>query len=215
MERLIIGIAGGSGSGKTTVADEIGKRFEGDSVVRLGQDAYYLDRSSLPPAERAKINYDHPDAFDTPLLMEHLERLRRGEAIDAPIYSYLTHTRARETARIESAKVILLEGIMVLVPQELRRHLDLKIYVDTPDDVRFIRRLSRDVTERGRSMQSVIDQWLNVVRLMHLEFIEPSKRFAHLIIPEGGFNRVAIDVIVAKIKNTLDSPAGRASNSRS
>lgn len=203
MDRLIIGIAGGSGSGKTTVAEEIGRQFPGDSVVRIGHDSYYLDRSALPPAERARINYDHPDAFDTPLLIDHLRRLRRGEAVEIPIYNYVTHTRARETEHIDPARVILVEGIMVLADAALRDEFDLKLFVDTPDDVRFIRRLSRDVSERGRSMQSVIEQWLGVVRLMHLEFIEPSKRFADLIIPEGGFNRVAIDVIVAKIKATL------------
>lgn len=203
-EHLIIGIAGGTGSGKTTVAMEIGHLLAGESVVRIGQDSYYLDRSELSPEERAKINYDHPDAFDNAFLVEHLEELKRGKAIEAPIYNFVTHTRSPETARIEPAKVIILEGIMALVDPLLRQQMDIKLFVDTPDDVRFIRRLSRDVKDRGRSMQSVIDQWLEVVRVMHQEFIEPSKHFADLIIPEGGFNRVAIEVIVARIRHTLE-----------
>ncbi|MBN1477836.1 uridine kinase [Candidatus Sumerlaeota bacterium] len=204
MERLVIGIAGGTGSGKTTVAKEIHSRLKGQSFLRLGQDSYYLDRSELSPEARAKINYDHPDAFDHALLIEHLDTLRRGEAIEAPVYNFVTHTRSRETEHIEPARVIVVEGIMTLVDADLRRRFDIKIFVDTADDVRFIRRLSRDVKDRGRSMQSVIDQWLKVVRLMHREFIEPSKRYADLIIPEGGFNRVAIDVILAKILATLE-----------
>lgn len=204
MERLVIGIAGGTGSGKTTVAKEIGRQLTGQSVVRIGQDNYYLDRSGLPLEERARINYDHPDAFDTPLLIRHLERLCAGEAVEAPIYNFVTHTRAKETHRLEPAKVIIVEGIMALVDPELRSRYSIKIFVDTADDVRFIRRLLRDVQERGRSMQSVIDQWLGVVSLMHREFVEPSKRSADLIIPEGGFNTVAIDVILAKIRQWLD-----------
>jgi uridine kinase len=204
MERLIIGIAGGTGSGKTTVANQISGRLEGQSVVHVSQDSYYHDRSHLPPEERARVNYDHPDAFDNRLLIDHLERLRGGTPIETPIYNFVTHSRGQETQRIEPAKVIIVEGIMVLVDAALREHLDIKIFVDTADDVRFIRRLSRDVKERGRSMQAVIDQWLGVVRLMHMEFIEPSKRQADLIIPEGGFNRVAIDVIVARIHNALE-----------
>jgi uridine kinase len=204
MERLVIGIAGGTGSGKTTVAKEIHSRLKGQSFLRLGQDSYYLDRSELPPEERSKINYDHPDAFDNALMVEHLEALRRGEAIEAPVYNFVTHTRSHETEHIEPARVIVVEGIMTLVDAALRKRFDIKIFVDTADDVRFIRRLSRDVKDRGRSMQSVIDQWLKVVRLMHREFIEPSKRYADLIIPEGGFNRVAIDVILAKIWTTLE-----------
>jgi uridine kinase len=200
MDRLVIGIAGGTGSGKTTVAKEIGRSLAGESVVRIGQDNYYLDRSGMPLEERAKINYDHPDAFDTPLLIQQLEALRAGKAIDAPIYNFVTHTRSHETNRVEPAKVIIVEGIMALVDPVLRSHYSIKIFVDTADDVRFIRRLLRDVQERGRSMQSVIDQWLGVVSHMHREFIEPSKRFADLIIPEGGYNTVAIDVILAKIR---------------
>ena len=206
MERLIIGIGGGTGSGKTTVSKEISRCMEGESFVRLGQDNYYLDRSELTPEERAKINYDHPDAFDDDLLIEHIKCLKRGEAVDVPIYNFVTHTRAKETRRVESAKVIVVEGIMTLVEARLRSLYDIKIFVDTADDVRFIRRLSRDVKDRGRSMQSVIDQWLDVVRLMHLEFVVPSKRYADLIIPEGGFNKVAIDVIVTKIRGFLESP---------
>jgi uridine kinase len=206
MERLIIGIGGGTGSGKTTVSKAISRALAGESFVRLGQDNYYLDRSHLEAEERARINYDHPDAFDTPLLCDHIDRLRRGEAVDAPIYNFVTHTRAPETQRIEPAKVIIVEGIMALVDASLRERYDIRLFVDTDDDVRFIRRLSRDVRDRGRSMQSVIDQWLEVVRLMHLEFVEPSKRFADLIIPEGGLNVVAVDLIVTKIRTFLDTP---------
>jgi uridine kinase len=205
MDRLIIGIAGGTGSGKTTVAKQIRKQLRGQSVARLSQDMYYVDRSNLSPDERAKINYDHPDAFDNALMIEHLTQLRGGNAVDAPRYDFISHTRSAETEHIEPAKVIIVEGIMTLVSADVRALFDIKIFVDTDDDVRFIRRVSRDVRDRGRSMQSVIDQWLHVVRLMHMEFVEPSKRFADIIIPEGGFNQVAIDIIVARIRNTLQA----------
>lgn len=203
MKRLVIGIAGGTGSGKTTVAEAIVKELNEKDAVIIGQDAYYLDRSDLPPEEREKINYDHPDAFDNELLIKHIRELRQGKSIQRPIYDYITHTRLKETVLIPPARIIIIEGIMVLVDPNLREELDIKIYVDTDPDVRFIRRLTRDIKERGRTMESVIRQYLDVVRLMHLEFIEPSKRFADIIVPEGGFNKVAIDIIVAKIKSVL------------
>ncbi|MGB9690718.1 MAG: uridine kinase [Candidatus Sumerlaeaceae bacterium] len=203
MKRMLLGIAGGSGSGKTLVAKSIGEAV-GRQVVVIGQDSYYLDHSELPVEERAKINYDHPDAFDTPLLVEHLSKLRRGEPIAMPIYNYAMHARLNETIRVEPAPIIIVEGILVLAIPAIRELLDVKIFVDTDADVRFIRRLSRDVKERGRSLQSVVDQYLNVVRLMHLEFVEPSKRYADIIVPEGGYNKVAIDFIVTKLKTLLD-----------
>ncbi|MCX7625395.1 MAG: uridine kinase [Candidatus Sumerlaeaceae bacterium] len=203
MKRMLLGIAGGSGSGKTLVARSIGEAV-GKQVVVIGQDSYYLDRSDLPFEERAKINYDHPDAFDTPLLVEHLTRLRDGFPIDMPIYNYAMHARLTETIRVEPAPIIIVEGILVLAIAAIRQLLDVKVFVDTDADVRFIRRLTRDVKERGRSLQSVIDQYLDVVRIMHLEFVEPSKRYADIIVPEGGYNKVAIDFIVTKLKTLLD-----------
>ncbi|MCX7963111.1 MAG: uridine kinase [Candidatus Hydrogenedentota bacterium] len=200
---MLLGIAGGTGSGKTLVAKSIGEAV-GKQVVILGLDSYYLDRSDLPFEERAKINYDHPDAFDIPLLLEHLHKLMRGEAIEMPVYNYAAHARAPETIHVEPAPIIIVEGILVLAIPALRDMMNVRIFVDTDADVRFIRRLSRDVKERGRSLQSVIDQYLNVVRLMHLEFVEPSKRYADIIVPEGGYNKVAIDFIVTKLKTLLD-----------
>jgi uridine kinase len=200
---MILGIAGGSGSGKTLVARSIGEAV-GKQVVVIGQDSYYLDRSDLPFEERARINYDHPDAFDTPLLVEHLQKLRDGIPIEMPIYNYAIHARQKETFHVEPAPIIIVEGILVLGIPAIREMLDVKVFVDTDADVRFIRRLTRDVKERGRSLQSVIDQYLNVVRFMHLEFVEPSKRYADIIVPEGGYNKVAIDFIVTKLKTLLD-----------
>lgn len=205
MKRLIIGIAGGTGSGKTTVANAIVQELNEKDAVIIGQDCYYLDRSDLPPEEREKINYDHPDAFDNELLIKHIQALREGKQIERPIYDYKTHTRSKETVTIYPAKIIIIEGIMVLVNPQLRELMDIKIFVDTDPDVRFIRRLTRDINERGRSIESVIKQYLDVVRLMHLEFVEPSKRFADIIVPEGGFNRVAVDIITAKIKSVINN----------
>jgi uridine kinase len=203
MKRMLMGIAGGTGSGKTLVAKSIGEELGGQIVV-LGLDSYYLDRAELPFEERAKINYDHPDAFDYPLLLDHLNCLMNGRAIEMPIYNYAMHTRAHETLPVEPAPIIILEGILVLAIPALREVMNVRVFVDTDADVRFIRRLSRDVKERGRSLQSVVDQYLDVVRLMHLEFVEPSKRYADIIVPEGGYNRVAIDFIVTKLRTLLD-----------
>lgn len=203
--RVLIGIAGGTGSGKTTVAESIGRQLANSDLAVISQDNYYLDQSHLCPADRARINYDHPDAFDWDLLLEHLEMLRRGESIQRPSYDFATHSRRGETMPIRPAKVIVLEGIMALADARVRALLDIKIFVDTDPDVRFIRRLQRDVKERGRTLDSVILQYLDVVRLMHMEFVEPSKRHADLIVPEGGFNRVAVDLIVTKIRAILDS----------
>lgn len=202
MKRMIMGIAGGSGSGKTLVARSIGEALQ-QGIVVIGQDSYYLDQKHLPMEERKKINYDHPDAFDHELLLYHVDCLARGEAVEMPVYDYTTHTRAVETVRIEPAPVIVIEGIMVFVVAALRERMNVKIFVDTDADVRFIRRLMRDVKERGRSLQMVVDQYMNVVRLMHLEFVEPSKRYADIIVPEGGYNKVAIDFIVTKLRTLL------------
>lgn len=200
---LIIGVAGGTGSGKTTVAKRVMEHFKDDDVVLLHHDSYYLDRAHLAMRERESLNYDHPSAFENGLLLEHLRRLRNGEPIEAPVYDYNTHTRLKRTQRIESARIVLLEGILVLEDPEIRETMDIRIFIDTDADIRFIRRLRRDVRERNRTADSVVKQYLEVVRPMHLQFVEPSKRHAHVVIPEGGYNRVAIDLIVTKIKDIL------------
>jgi uridine kinase len=200
---IIIGIGGGTGSGKTTVALEVRKHFPEESVVIIHHDSYYLDRGGLPFAERERLNYDHPDAFDNALLLSHLEELREGRAIEKPVYDYETHSRSAETVTVRPAGIVLLEGILVLVSAELRRLMDIRLYVDTDADERFIRRLKRDITRRGRNVDQVIEQYLRTVRPMHLQFVEPSKRYADVIIPEGGLNFVAIDLIVTKVRDVL------------
>lgn len=215
---VIIGIAGGSGSGKTTVALRVREVSPGKTIRIIHHDSYYHDNAQLPLEERARINYDHPQAFQTELLIEHLEALRRGEAIQKPLYDYATHSRRSETERVEPADIVFVEGILVLEHAALRELMDIRLYVDVDADERFIRRLRRDVEERGRSVESVIRQYLSVVRPMHLQFVEPSKRYAHIIIPEGGYNRVAIDLIAVKIADIIrerdrlrraEAPAGR------
>ena len=203
MKRMVMGIAGGTGSGKTLVARSIGEALHRKIVV-IGQDSYYLDRADLPFEERVKINFDHPDAFDHALLCDHLATLAEGRAIEMPVYNYAQHTRSSETIHTDPAPVIIVEGILVLAIPALRDLMNVKVFVDTDPDVRFIRRLSRDIRERGRTPEAVIDQYLNVVRLMHLEFVEPSKRYADIIVPEGGYNKVAIDFIVTKLRTLLD-----------
>ncbi len=200
---VIIGIAGGTGSGKTTVALRVREVSPGKTIRIIHHDSYYLDNSRLPLQERAKINYDHPYAFDTTLLIEHLQAVRRGETIQIPLYDYATHCRKPMTKRIEPANIIFVEGILVLENEQLRELMDIRLYVDVDADERFIRRLRRDTTERGRSTESVIEQYLNVVRPMHLQFVAPSKRYAHVIIPEGGYNQVAIDLISTKIADII------------
>lgn len=204
---MIIGIGGGTGSGKTTVAMKIINSVGARSVVYLQQDAYYRNLGDMPIDLRHKVNFDHPDAFDTELLINHLAALRAGEGIEQPIYEYATHSRKPETLRVAPRAVIILEGILVFVNPELRALMDLKIFVDTDADLRFIRRLDRDVHERGRSLESVISQYTTTVRPMHLQFVEPSKRYADIIIPEGGFNEVGIDLITGKIRSILGREA--------
>ncbi len=200
---LVIGIAGGSGSGKTTVAQQILQRVGEDRIAFLQHDSYYKDLSHLSPEQRARVNFDHPDSLETDLLVQHIQMLRRGEAVRVPVYDFTTHTRRPETIRVEPRGLILVEGILVFVEKALRDLFDLKIFVDTDADIRFIRRLQRDIRERGRTMESVIQQYLSTVRPMHLEFVEPSKRYADVIIPEGGYNTPALDMVVAHLEALL------------
>ncbi|MBT2694141.1 uridine kinase [Bacillus sp. ISL-55] len=201
---VVIGVAGGSGSGKTSVTKAIYDSFKSQSILMIEQDYYYKDQSHLPMEERLKTNYDHPLAFDNDLLIEHIQKLLRHEAIDKPVYDYAIHTRSSEVIHVEPKDVIILEGILILEDERLRDLMDIKLYVDTDADLRIIRRLLRDIKERGRSMDSVIEQYVNVVRPMHNQFIEPTKRYAHVIIPEGGHNHVAIDLMVTKIQTILE-----------
>lgn len=200
---ILIGITGGTGSGKSTIAKEICNKFDEACIAMIEQDSYYKDQSHLSFGERIKTNYDHPDAFDTELLVNHLKKLMENKSIEKPIYDFEKHTRKKETIKVESREIIIVEGILILQEQKVRDLLDIKIYVDTDADVRIIRRIVRDMHERGRTLDSVINQYLNVVRPMHMQFIEPSKRYADIIIPEGGHNKVAIDIIVANIKQFL------------
>jgi uridine kinase len=200
---VVIGISGGSGSGKTTVARKIIQSVGADRVVYLQQDSYYRSLGDMPLELRHRVNFDHPDAFDMDLLINHVEALRAGLEIEQPIYDYVTHTRRPETIHIEPKPAIILEGILVLAEPKLRALMDVKIFVDTDADVRFIRRLKRDLSERGRSVESVIEQYTTTVRPMHLQFVEPSKRYADIIIPEGGDNEVGIDLITEKIRSIL------------
>ncbi|MGE7623267.1 uridine kinase [Viridibacillus sp. NPDC096237] len=202
---VVIGIAGGSGSGKTSVTHAIHDVFKEHSVVVIEQDYYYKDQSHLEFEQRLATNYDHPNAFDTDLLIEDIKSLLNRQAIEKPVYDYALHTRAKETIHIEPQDVIILEGILVLEDERLRDLMDIKLFVDTDSDLRIIRRIVRDINERGRSIDSVVDQYLSVVRPMHNQFIEPTKRYADIIIPEGGQNEVAIDLMVTKIKTILES----------
>jgi uridine kinase len=200
---IVIGIAGGTGSGKTTVANVILARVGADNIAVLAHDAYYKDLSDLPRAQRDIINFDHPDSLETTLLVDQLKGLTQWQVVDIPIYDFTTHTRTPQTHRMEPKPIILVEGILVFAEASLLDLFDVKIFVDTPADIRFIRRLQRDIQERGRTVESVIRQYESTVRPMHLEFVEPSKRHADVIIPEGGFNTVAMDMVVARIENLL------------
>lgn len=200
---LAIGIAGGSGSGKTTVAQEILNRVGPHRIAYLQQDSYYKDLTGLPPAQRAAVNFDHPHSLDTELLIEHILSLRDHRPVEVPIYNFATDSRTNETIAVAPRGVILVEGILIFVVPEVRKLFDIKLFVDTDADVRFIRRLHRDITERGRTTESVIERYQSTVRPMHLEFVEPSKRYADVIIPEGGFNTAALDMVVARIETLL------------
>ena len=200
---LVIGIAGGSGSGKTTVAQTILNRVGADRIAFLQHDSYYKDLSGLPPTQHAAVNFDHPDSLETELLIEHIASLREGKPVEVPIYDFSTDSRTGRTFTISPHRVILVEGILIYTEAALRKLFDVKIFVDTDADLRFIRRLQRDISERGRSTESVIKQYLATVRPMHLEFVEPSKRYADVIIPEGGFNAAAMDMVVARIEALL------------
>jgi len=202
---MIIGISGGTGSGKTTVANRILESVSADEVVFIQQDLYYRNLKDMPLDYRNAANFDHPDALDNDLLINHLKKLKSGEPVELPIYDFRTHARLPATTRIQSKPIVILEGILIFAEPRLREQLDIKVFVDTPDDIRFIRRLRRDIAERGRTLDSVIEQYIATVRPMHIQFIEPSKRYADVIIPEGGHNLVSIDLISGKIRERLAS----------
>ena len=200
---ILIGITGGTGSGKSTIADALYSNFSKDRITMIQQDMYYKGQSHLSMEERVKTNYDHPMAFDNDLLVEHLQKLIKGEAIEKPRYDFTIHNRAKDTTTVEPREIIIVEGILILEDERIRDLLDIKVYVDTDADIRILRRLVRDINERGRTVESVIDQYLKMVRPMHMEFTEPTKRYADIIIPEGGHNYVAIDILMAKIRDIL------------
>jgi uridine kinase len=196
---LVVGIAGGTGSGKTTVAHKLAAAMPAGRCITIEHDAYYRDQSHLSPEERARINYDHPASLESDLLAAHLRELRTGQPVEIPIYDFANHTRRKETRRVGSSRVIIVEGILVFTEPALREQLDIKIFVDTDSDIRLIRRIRRDLEQRGRTFQSVRDQYYATVRPMHLEHVEPSKRWADLIVPEGGDNKVALDVLLGQL----------------
>lgn len=202
---VVIGIAGGSGSGKTTIAHEIADEIhDDDHIIIITQDSYYKDNTGVPMETRMKINYDHPDAFDMPLLEAQINQLLHRKPVEMPTYDFTAHTRSDKTIHIEPADIIILEGILVLSSEAIRDLMDIKVYVDTDDDIRFIRRLQRDMKERGRSLDSVINQYLLTVKPMYHQFIEPTKRYADIIVPEGGENDVAIDMLTTKVRSVLN-----------
>ena len=203
---IIIGIAGGSASGKTSVARKLVKNFDDDKTVTIiRQDDYYRDQSHMPFQERLKTNYDHPDAFDNELLIRQIDELASGKSVEKPTYDYVNHTRSNITEIVHPSDVLILEGLFVLEDEEIRKRLDMKIFIDTDADIRFIRRLKRDVRDRGRTIESVCDQYMNTVRVMHEAFVEPSKRKADVIIPEGSHNEVAMDLLLTKISSIITS----------
>jgi uridine kinase len=203
MKPLVIGVAGGSGSGKTTVVREIIRNIGRSHVTVIHHDSYYRDVKEMPFEERIKINYDHPDSLETSLLIRHLHELNAGRSVNVPVYDFTAHLRAPEVEEMEPRKVIIVDGLLILWDRELRSMMDIKVFVDTDSDLRFIRRLSRDIQERGRSAESVIEQYITTVRPMHLEFVEPSKRYADVIIPQGGHNLVGVDMLLTKIRSVV------------
>lgn len=207
---LVIGIAGGTGSGKTTVANVILQRVGAHRIAYVQHDAYYRDLRDLPPTQRAQINFDHPNSLESELMVEHILQLKAWQPIELPIYDFTTHSRTTRTIHVDPQRVILVEGILIFAEPALRKLFDIKIFVDTDADIRLIRRLKRDISERGRTTETVLNQYINTVRPMHLEFVEPSKRYADVIIPEGGLNTVALDMVTARIEAMLHpgSPNG-------
>ncbi len=202
---IVIGVTGGSGSGKTSVSRAILNALPNHSILLFEQDSYYKDQSHLSFEERLNTNYDHPLAFDTNLLIEHLKELMNYQTIKKPVYDYEAHTRSKEVVIQEPKEVIIVEGILILEDERLRDLMDIKVYVDTEDDIRIIRRIKRDIEDRGRSLDSVIDQYLSVVKPMHSQFIEPTKKYADIIVPEGGKNQVAIDLLTTKVRSILEN----------
>lgn len=202
---IVIGVTGGSGSGKTSVSRAILNALPNHSILLFEQDSYYKDQSHLSFEERLNTNYDHPLAFDTDLLIEHLKELMNYQTIKKPVYAYEAHTRSKEIVIQEPKEVIIVEGILILEDERLRDLMDIKVYVDTEDDIRIIRRIKRDIEDRGRSLDSVIDQYLSVVKPMHSQFIEPTKKYADIIVPEGGKNQVAIDLLTTKVRSILEN----------
>jgi uridine kinase len=211
---VTIGVAGGSGSGKTTVSTAILERVGTEHIAYLEHDSYYKDLNDLPFPQDNIINFDHPDSLETSLLIKHIDQLKQGRPAQIPIYDFTTNSRTGQFRTVEPQPIILVEGILIFAEPDLRRLFDMRIFVDTAADIRFIRRLRRDITERGRSVESVIEQYLNSVRPMHLDFVEPSKRYADVIIPEGGYNLVAIEMVAARVRNMLENPEMRASQTR-
>lgn len=199
----VIGIAGGTGSGKSTFSRELINLLKKDRIVYISHDSYYRDRSDLTFEQRTQLNYDHPDSLETELLVEHLKQLCEGKAVDIPTYDFCTHSRTSETQHLEPQPVILIEGILIFTSKELRDLMDIKIFINTDADIRIIRRMLRDIEERGRSLRSVTDQYFNTVRPMHEAFVEPSKRYADIIVPRGGHNRAALDMVSAKIRSQI------------
>ena len=204
MKATIIGIAGGSGSGKSTLVKKLQEAFGAEDVATLCHDYYYKEQASLSYEQRTQLNYDHPQAFDTDMMIEHIKMLKQGKEIERPVYSFVEHNRTTEKVAVKPSKVIIIDGILIFENRELRDLMDIKVYVDTDADVRLARRIMRDVCNRGRSMESVIEQYLSTVKPMHEEFVEPSKRYADVIIPEGGFNSVAVEMLIQSIRSLIE-----------
>ncbi|HMN10599.1 MAG TPA: uridine kinase [Gemmatimonadaceae bacterium] len=205
MKPLIIGIAGGTGSGKSTVARRVAEQLTHASVAFIDMDAYYRNHAHLPIEERRQVNWDHPDAFDTELMVEHLRTLGAGRAIEKPVYDFVTHTRSSTTRHVPAADVIVVDGILLFADERLRELFDVKVFVDADADIRLVRRIRRDMARRGRPLEEILDQYLTTVRPMHLQFVEPSKRYADVIVPRGGHNAVAIEMIIAKIHRRFEA----------
>lgn len=201
---VVIGVAGGTGSGKSTLVKRLQEAFKNDDVATICHDFYYKAHPELTYEERTKLNYDHPDAFDTWLMVEHIKALKEGKAVECPTYSFVEHNRTEETMPVQPSKVVIVDGILIFENEELRNIMDIKVYVDTDADIRLARRILRDVRERGRSMESVISQYTTTVKPMHEQFVEPSKRYADVIIPEGGFNSVAVSMLIQNIRSIVD-----------